>query len=282
VSERGLRSAFAVLIALIAGSSPQVASAQTAAPRADGRETPVRAIGARANCPPTLIFSHGFGGDENGPSGLANGLATLGWRVISIGHRESGRDALAEAMRQTRPSLAIAGAVADRELHATRFLDLDAALGLATARCRPKPLILAGHSMGAVTVMLEAGATARFGRFGSDRFDGYVALSPQGIGNVYAEGAWSGVRKPVLMITGTRDNGTDGDYRTRLSAFEGLPPGRKRLAVITGARHLELSGGDGHQTLGAMIELIREFAAAVAAGGAMPPSRVNIPDIRDK
>jgi hypothetical protein len=136
--------------------------------------------------------------------------------------------------------------------------------------------------MGAITTMLEAGAVARFGRFGGDRFDGYVALSPQGIGSIFADGAWTRVSKPVLMITGTRDHGVDGDYRTRLTAFDGLPPGGKRLAIISGARHLELSGSAGSQSLGAIVGLIREFAAGVATGGSLPPSRVNIPDIRDK
>jgi hypothetical protein len=48
------------------------------------------------------------------------------------------------------------------------------------------------------------------------------------------------------MLTGTRDSGLDGDWRTRLAAFEGLPPGHKRLAIIAGATHLALGGrGDG-------------------------------------
>ncbi|MGL4241037.1 MAG: alpha/beta hydrolase family protein [Beijerinckiaceae bacterium] len=271
-------AAAAVLAMGLAGP----AAAQTVAPRADGRDTPIRAIGSRASCPPTLIFSHGFGGDENGSSGLAGALATLGWRVIAIGHRESGREALAAAMRSPRPFEGIAAALTTRELHAARFLDLDAAVAFATARCRPKPFVMAGHSMGAITVMLEAGAAARFGRFGADRFDAYVALSPQGVGTVYDAGAWAGVRKPVLMITGTRDNGTDGDYRTRLSAFDGLPPGRKRLAILTGARHLSLAGNEGDQYLGALQALIHGFGSAAAAAGPRPDAAPPGVELRDK
>lgn len=270
--------AFAVLL------FPSLTGALRAQPliRADNRETPYRSVGARANCTPTLIFSHGFGGDERAAEGLANGLAAAGWRVIVIGHRESGRQALASALQSARPRDSIMAAVTSRELQQARFLDLDAAIGLATVRCRPSPFVLAGHSMGAITAMLEAGTVARFGRLGGDRFDAYVALSPQGEGSVYAAGAWSGVRKPVLMITGTRDDGTDGDFRLRISAFDGLPPGRKRLAVISGARHLELSGGEGSSSLGAITQLVREFVEAIRSPGPLPPSRAAGVDIRDK
>jgi len=51
------------------------------------------------------------------------------------------------------------------------------------------------------------------------------------------------------LITGTRDNGVDGDYTTRLTAFDHLPTGNKRQAVIIGATHMNLGGrGGGHQT----------------------------------
>jgi hypothetical protein len=45
------------------------------------------------------------------------------------------------------------------------------------------------------------------------------------------------------MVTGTRDQGADGDYTTRLQAFQRLPAGAHRLAVIDGATHLDLSAG---------------------------------------
>jgi pimeloyl-ACP methyl ester carboxylesterase len=115
--------------------------------------------------------------------------------------------------------------------------------------------------MGAATTMLEAGAVARFGRFGRDRFDAYVALSPQGVGVFWTETSWQAVRKPVLMITGTLDRGPDGDYTTRLEAFRRLPAGpAHRLAVFEGVNHLQLSGRS--TTLGGQLaELIDDFLA---------------------
>jgi pimeloyl-ACP methyl ester carboxylesterase len=115
--------------------------------------------------------------------------------------------------------------------------------------------------MGAATTMLEAGAVARFGRYGSDRFDAYAALSPQGVGIFWTETSWRAVRKPVLMVTGTRDSGPDGDYTTRLEAFRRLPAGPShRLAIFEGANHFQLSGRS--STLGDQLaELIDDFVA---------------------
>jgi pimeloyl-ACP methyl ester carboxylesterase len=115
--------------------------------------------------------------------------------------------------------------------------------------------------MGAATTMLEAGAEARFGRFGHDRFDAYVALSPQGVGIFWTETSWQAVRKPVLMITGTRDRGADGDYTTRLEAFRRLPAGAAhRLAIFEDVNHLQLSGRSA--ALGDQLaKLIDDFVA---------------------
>jgi pimeloyl-ACP methyl ester carboxylesterase len=134
--------------------------------------------------------------------------------------------------------------------------------------------------MGAATAMIEAGATPRFGRMGANRFDAYVALSPQGVGYMFAAGAWGRVTKPVLMITGTRDQGADGDWRTRLSAFEGLPQGRKRLAVIPGATHLQLSGGE--RQMGATLGALAGEFLALPVSGRRAASAIGGVDIRDK
>lgn len=250
--------------------------------RADGAQIPALNYTGNggATCPPTMVLSHGFGGDERSQGGLARTMAARGWRVLAISHRESGRAVLRETIRQG--GLTAVDAVArQRPLHLFRFADLDAAFTEVTRTCRPKPLILAGHSMGAQTTMMEAGATALIGRLGSNRFDAYVALSPQGIGTAFAAGAWSSVSRPVLMITGTRDRTADSDYRTRLTAFEGLPAGRKRLAVIPGAGHLQI-GGIGSASVDAMVNtLVEEFAEQIARG-AWSPSRASGMTITEK
>lgn len=214
--------------------------------RADGARTPVLVYGPTGACPQTLIASHGLGGDERGLDGLARAMAARGWRVLVMGHRESGPSLLRQSIfsgGDGTPRDRLIAAATDPRRHGARALDLNAALAEATRGCRPPRLVLAGHSMGAATTMIEAGAVPRFGPPGANRFDAYVALSPQGVGVFWTEQSWRAVTKPVLMITGTRDSGADGDYTTRLEAFRRLPAGPHRLAVIDGAGHLALSGG---------------------------------------
>ncbi|MDX1974833.1 MAG: hypothetical protein SFT92_04070 [Rickettsiales bacterium] len=124
-----------------------------------------------------------------------------------------------------------------------RFDDIQATLTYATANCRPPLLVMAGHSMGAATTMLEAGAKGAVPYGGADRFDAYVALSPQGISWMFKDtSAWSNVKKPVLFITGTEDSMFNDDYQNRVKAFDYLPRGQKRIVIIDGADHMDLGG----------------------------------------
>ncbi len=236
-------------------------------PRADGKTTPYREyIRSPAPCPPLAILSHGFGGTEKALALLANALADEGYRVIVMGHRESGPDQRrivlqAENKRETLHRLA-----SDPASFKARFLDLDAVWNAVTARCRPQFALMAGHSLGAQTVMMEAGAVPVFGALGQDRFDAYIALSPQGIGPLFSEGAWRSVSKPVLMITGTKDRRGKESYETRLLAFEGLPGGDKRLAIISGGTHRTM-GGRGAQALARLVpRIVLEYLEDLSAG----------------
>ena len=269
------------LIALLLPLTAEPAAAQ-GLPRADGETTPIRRYGPQGGCGPAMIVSHGFGGDENGNAWLAQSMAGRGWRVIAMGHRESGRPQLRRALLSGSPRDGLAAGSRDPAAHRYRFLDLDAAFAEITRGCRPSTLVLAGHSMGAMTTILEAGATISFGRYGSNRFDAYVAISPQGTGSGFPQGSWAGVTKPVLMITGTRDQALEGPAWTRLTAFEGLPPGRKRFAMIPEAGHLALAANSGDSVGRAVSALTIEFLDAVARGKALPQSTVRGVDVRDK
>ncbi len=261
--------------------TPSMAQTQSL-PRSDGSTTLVKRYGAASGCSPAMIISHGFGGNENGNAGLASAVAAQGWRVLVMGHRESGGEAFRKAVFSASPKQGILDATTTPALHRLRFLDLDAAVAEISKVCRPARLVLAGHSMGAMTSMLEAGAVARFGRFGRNRFDAYVVISPQGIGFTYDQGAWDGVSKPVLMITGTRDQGSDGGIETRLSAFAGLPPGSKRLAIIPNAGHLQLAANGDNEISRAVAAITLEYLNALGKSRNLPPSTLGGIDIRDK
>jgi pimeloyl-ACP methyl ester carboxylesterase len=147
-----------------------------------------------------------------------------------------------------------------------RLDDISAILTAERARCAVPFTVLAGHSMGARTVAIEAGAGNNAGLRGQDRFDAYIAVSPQGEGSrLFPRGAYASIRKPMLLITGTRDGAANGGWETRLSTFDGLTPGRKRFAIIDEAGHMALGGRDGR--VGALVgSLSVEFLRGLRPG----------------
>lgn len=241
---RRLDTAVASVILFLLVASCASAQQLFQAPREDGASTPLRVYTPSNNgCAPLAVISPGAGGNENGYQYLAEGMQASGWRAIVIGHKESGGAALRSDMRDARGvKSGLEELVNDPKAYNARLMDIGAALKWAAGSCKAPFLALLGHSMGARTVMLEAGAKNNFGIKGPDRFDAYVALSPDGPGEMFPENAWSGIRKPVLMLTGTRDKSLDGDWKSRTIPYQSLPAGCKWLGVIDEASHLNLAG----------------------------------------
>ncbi len=109
---------------------------------------------------------------------------------------------------------------------------------------QPMPGAIAGHSFGAYTSQLFAGAEIDIPgegprRFKDDRFRAAVLLSAQGRDQQgLREGSWDGMTGPVLTVTGTRDEGAKGqDWHWKVEPFELSPPGDKLLAVVEDADH---------------------------------------------
>lgn len=243
--------------------------------RGDGEQVKVRLYGdwSGRSCPPTVIMSHGFGGSQKGLAYIGEGLTSKQadtdkglaseagtYRVLAMRHQESSgkRNFLKAVLTKDRTAL-----VTNPVIHVGRELDLDAAYDFAS-RCNPSDIILLGHSMGAETTIIEAGAkSSHLDIVGKDRFDAYIAISPQGVGVSFNRGAWRHIEKPVLMVTGTEDDSRDGDFQTRLSAFAGLPSGKKRLAIIPKATHIELSGIGSDDVQRAVLEIVEEYLTQI-------------------
>lgn len=217
-------------------------------PRADGATTPLIVYEPKASngCAPLALLSHGAGGSEQrNLHYLGEALAHDGWRAVAIGHRESGMEPLRADMRADGFKGGLVDLVTNADAYKARFMDVDAALKWSASQCRAPFKALVGHSMGAITVMLEAGARNKLGVSAKGGFDAYVALSPEGPGIVFPDGAWQPIKAPMLLITGTKDKGLDGDWRWRTQAFDGLGTGACRaLAVFDGATHMNFGGLD--------------------------------------
>jgi dienelactone hydrolase len=255
-------------LALAASLAPAFADLYT---RADGAEIQAKVLDARG-CAPLAIISHGLGGSLAGNAPLAAALNRAGYRVVVPSHAESGRELLIRGIGGGRGG--IARAASDPVAHLARQADIDAILIAEEKRCRVPFKVLAGHSMGARTVLVEAGARSTSNIAGRDRFDAYIAISPLGEGpGFFPTGAMSGIGKPVLMITGTEDRSVGGGYESRLSTYDGLPPGRKRLAVIDDATHMALGGHGDPRVAGMVGTLAVEFLDHLRPGPWRPAGR---------
>ena len=274
----------ALAIAAIGIAQGVLAQQPLSVPRADGHTTPLlvySAAGAHAACPPLAVISHGAGGSEVGYQYLAQAMANLGYTTVVMGHRESGSAALRTNMAQDGLMPGVRSLVADPSAEQARLLDVGAALKWADAQCRAPFRVLLGHSMGAETVMLEAGAANMIGiaspPAGLDRFAAYVALSPEGSGIVFPTRAWSGIRKPMLILTGTRDQSLQGGPKARQEPWHnlaGTPSHCQWMGVIDGATHMNFAGNSvGHDIVEPLVtQAVAAFLAGVRKNSCTLPS----------
>jgi predicted dienelactone hydrolase len=273
-------------LALVAATLASTCAADTISlQRQDGRAFEI-AVHSPANstCHGISLISPGAGGSAQGYGYLGEAMASLGYLTVVIGHPESGRRALREHVRGQGLREGLMDLITEPEAYEGRFLDIAAARQWAAGRCGGRDAILLGHSMGAATVMIEAGARNKLGLQGSDAFNAYIALSPQGSGPIFPENAWTGIRKPTLMLTGTRDNELGGgSWETRTEPFASMPPGCTWLGVIEGAAHMHFAGnGLSQRTEARTIQAIAAFLQARARGDCATAPRTRGIEIRTR
>ncbi|HVP00448.1 MAG TPA: alpha/beta fold hydrolase [Bryobacteraceae bacterium] len=259
-----------------------IAQTHASAPRLDGHETPltVYAVKSSSGCAPLALISHGAGGSENGYAYLAQALADNGFTAIVMGHRESGLAALRSDIQGSGIGPGVRELVENTSAETARLLDVTAALKFAEASCKPPFRVLLGHSMGAITVMMEAGARniihVAAPPAAQDRFDAYVALSPEGPGIAFSEHAWNGIRKPMLILTGTRDQSLKGGPQARQIPFRDLPGIASEcqwMGAIDGATHMNFGGrGPGADRVKPMVTTtVTNFLKGVRGPGCLLP-----------
>ncbi|MCL6464661.1 MAG: alpha/beta hydrolase [Acidobacterium ailaaui] len=286
---RAFRGCFALFLCMgMAGFMP--AQEHVTAARADGQKTPLmvyRADIPAGTCAPLAVISHGAGGTEEGYTYLAKALEQNGWMVLVMGHRESGPQALRREIFSHGIHNGVEALVTDADAETRRLLDVGAALSWAEKQCRPPYRVLLGHSMGSSTVMLEAGARNRIGipapPAGQDRFDAYVALSPEGPGIVFPDQAWSSIHKPMLVLTGTRDQSLKGGPKSRQIPWQELPGTGRRgcqwMGVVDGATHMNFAGeGFGADRVTPLVnETVIQFLSEARSGNCpLPPQHAGM------
>ena len=105
------------------------------------------------------------------------------------------------------------------------------------------PVVVAGHSYGAHTAQIIAGADLDRGQglesFRHPRVAGAILMSPQGSGERgLTADSWSSVGVPWLVISGEHDIAARGQgLEWRRQAYDLAPAGGRFLAVVPGADH---------------------------------------------
>ncbi len=198
---------------------------------------------------PLVVFSHGLGGSRFGYRYLGSHWAGEGFASLHVQHVGSdnslwsadGRLGLLTRMRQAAQEAEAIARVRD-----IRFA-LDQLFGADLGRqINGEQVIAAGHSYGANTALLAAGA--RVERPGppmdlrEPRLRAAIVISaPPFYGESSPERILAGVDLPSLHITGTEDviriPGYFSDAADRVAVFNGVGDARKTLAVFAGGSH---------------------------------------------
>jgi predicted dienelactone hydrolase len=216
------------------------------------RNVPVRLYlpdGAGTEAPvPLVVFSHGIGGSRQGYSYLGRFWASQGYASLHLQHVGSDR-----AVWFGNPLEIVArlhGAAQEAEAVA-RVRDLSFALdqllaGPLAAQLDAQRIVAAGHSYGANTTLLAAGATVlRDGRaldLRDPRIKAAIVLSAPPF---YGEGSpariLGAVQVPSLHVTATEDviriPGYYSGADDRVAVFDAIGSARKTLAVFSGGAH---------------------------------------------
>jgi pimeloyl-ACP methyl ester carboxylesterase len=252
----------------VPGDAGAVASAEIVAPRVtDGMALPLVCRWPAAASPKAyVVFCHGLGASGRDYAELSEHWASHGYLVIHPTFPDwVGAVVAAELELGIDPASDLDGWSADSRIRPRMYeilhtpfywLErirvvqqvLDGLEQILDATCErrssPIPGAIAGHSFGAYSAQLFAGAEIDLPgegpkNFKDDRFAAAILLSAQGRDQQgLREGSWRGITDPMMNVTGTLDGGAKGqDWHWKVEPYEFAPPGDKYLAVLTDADH---------------------------------------------
>lgn len=210
---------------------------------------------------PVVLFSHGLGGTRDGGTVWGQAWAAAGFVVVHIQHPGSDLAAVSRTATSFSDKVGLRAAAGAAQLLA-RLQDVGFVLnqiGLRqTARqghwasARPGAVGMSGHSFGAHTALGMAGQRyPGFDGLSEPRLASFIAFSPTLPSAGDAQRAFDRLSRPVLSVTGTRDQDVLGNGATpdkRIAVFAALPPGGKAQLVLQDADHMTFSGQTGRAT----------------------------------
>jgi predicted dienelactone hydrolase len=198
---------------------------------------------------PLVVFSHGLGGSRYGYSHLGKYWASHGIATIALQHSGSDRAIW------TSQGLAVLSALksaANLENAIARAIDVTFAIDALTIEDNVKnkldfgKIAVAGHSFGANTALLSAGAQFyqdnKLTNYGDKRVKAAVILSAPALpASENAKEVYGKIRIPTLHLTGTHDHtpipGAITTADMRREPYDAIQGVSKYLGIYDGGRH---------------------------------------------
>ncbi len=198
---------------------------------------------------PLIVFSHGLGGSRLSYMQLGRHWASQGFISIHLQHAGSDRAIWTASGLAVLGSLKSAASI-DNAIARAR----DVSFAIDQVQKEPslskmidfERIAVAGHSFGANTALLAAGAKFRLDgklmSFGDPRIKAAIILSPPSLpGDQDPIYVYNPIRIPTFHLTGTRDDtpipGLSTMANQRFEAFDSMVATPRYLAVYEGGRH---------------------------------------------
>lgn len=232
------------------GLTPPLPVDVTVHDREHDREIPVRVYRPSTPDPaPVVLFSHGLGGSREGSAFLGAQWAARGYVAIFLQHPGSDEQvwqgkSREQAMRDLRRAASVRNFMRRNEDVVAVLDQLERwnhqSGNVLHGRLDLTRIGMSGHSFGGVTTQAVSGQSFAHGgqRFTDPRIDAAIVFSPSSPQRGNPQQAFSAVKIPWLLMTGTEDQAPIGDtVQGRLEVFPALPPGSKYQLVLYGAKH---------------------------------------------
>ncbi|MGK7903829.1 MAG: alpha/beta hydrolase family protein [Hormoscilla sp.] len=245
------------------------------------REVPVKIYYPDADGTfPVILFSHGTGGSQETFAHLSRFWSSYGYVCIHPTHLGSDTGALKthgflDLMEITRTPKVLQDRPQDISYIIDSLDELEQLVPQLTGKMERGAIGVGGHSAGAYTTMLLAGASATMPsgekvNLRDSRVRSFLAISPQGTTppgfDKYLWGldgdSWSKIAAPMMTVSGSKDKGWEGRPPSwKVEAFNNMPRGDKYHLLIQGAGHFAYDNSD---ALGINNERIKTGANQIA------------------